>query len=143
MSRKQVVASICTPLLIINCLCLTNFDSNYLLPADLVADGTKHPCTPEKIKEKEQAGLVSDEKEKKQGDQGPSVEVKEEGSKDRADVKPSKEKLKAAETAADSKPPGDKYSPKVSLKKNYPLVNVLSYDLPYCRTLTVFGFSSN
>lgn len=51
-----------------------------------------------------------------EGDEGPSVEVKEQETKDGAEVKPSKEKLKAMETAADSKPPGDKYSPKVSLE---------------------------
>uniref|UniRef100_A0A3Q3Q4Z1 ubiquitinyl hydrolase 1 n=1 Tax=Monopterus albus TaxID=43700 RepID=A0A3Q3Q4Z1_MONAL len=43
---------------------------------------------------------------------GPSVEAKKEDSKEGADVKPSKEKLNAMETAADSKPSGDKYSPK-------------------------------
>ncbi|XP_056220193.1 ubiquitin carboxyl-terminal hydrolase BAP1 isoform X1 [Seriola aureovittata] len=87
----------------------------YALPSsiDLATDGTKRPCTPEKTKEKEQAGLVAGEKEGgKEGDEGPSVEVKEEESKDGAEVKPSKEKLNATETAADSKPPGDKYSPK-------------------------------
>ncbi|GAA6221871.1 ubiquitin carboxyl-terminal hydrolase BAP1 isoform X1 [Lates japonicus] len=83
----------------------------YTLPpsVDSAADGTKRPCTPEKTKEKEQVG----EKEGgNEGDEGPSAEVKEEDSKDGAEVKPSKEKLNAMETAADSKPPGDKYSPK-------------------------------
>ncbi|XP_042263393.1 ubiquitin carboxyl-terminal hydrolase BAP1 isoform X1 [Thunnus albacares] len=87
----------------------------YALPpsADLAADGTKQPCTPEKIKDKEQAGLAAAEKEGvNEGDEGPSVDVKEEESKDGAEVKPSKEKLNATETAADSKLPGDKYSPK-------------------------------
>lgn len=79
--------------------------------ADLASDGTKRPCTPEKIKDKVKAELSGGDKE---GDEGSSVVVKEEGSKDGADVKPSKEKLNAAEIAADSKPPGDKYSPKVS-----------------------------
>ncbi|KAJ4927566.1 hypothetical protein JOQ06_015291 [Pogonophryne albipinna] len=77
--------------------------------ADLASDGTKRPCTPEKIKDKVKAELSGGDKE---GDEGSSVVVKEEGSKDGADVKPSKEKLNAAEIAADSKPPGDKYSPK-------------------------------
>ncbi|XP_010795302.1 ubiquitin carboxyl-terminal hydrolase BAP1 [Notothenia coriiceps] len=77
--------------------------------ADLASDGTKRPCTPEKIKDKVKAELSAGDKE---GDEGSSVVVKEEGSKDGADVKPSKEKLNAAEIAADSKPPGDKYSPK-------------------------------
>ncbi|XP_040014816.1 ubiquitin carboxyl-terminal hydrolase BAP1 isoform X3 [Xiphias gladius] len=87
----------------------------YALPpsVDLAADGTKRPCTPEKTKEKERAGLVAGEREGgNEGDEGPSVEVKEEERKDGAEVKPSKEKLSAMETAVDSKPPGDKYSPK-------------------------------
>lgn len=42
------------------------------------------------------------------------MDVKEKESKDGAEVKPRKEKLNATETATDSKPPGDKYSPKVS-----------------------------
>lgn len=53
-----------------------------------------------------------------EGGEGPSVEVKEEESKAGAEVKPSKEKPNAMETAADSKPPGDKYSPKVSTEKS-------------------------
>uniref|UniRef100_A0A3Q3CR22 Ubiquitin carboxyl-terminal hydrolase n=1 Tax=Haplochromis burtoni TaxID=8153 RepID=A0A3Q3CR22_HAPBU len=49
----------------------------------------------------------------KGGDEGPSAEVKkEEGSTDGAEVKPGKEKLNTVETPADSKPLGDKYSPK-------------------------------
>lgn len=81
----------------------------------MAADGTKQPCTPEKIKDKEQAGLAAGEKEGvNEGDEGPSAEVKEEASKDGAEVRPSKEKLNAMETATDSKAPGDKYSPKVS-----------------------------
>lgn len=78
----------------------------------MAADGTKRPSTPEKLKDKEQA----DGKEGvKGGDEGPSAEVKkEEGSTDGAELKPGKEKLNTVETPADSKPPGDKYSPKVS-----------------------------
>lgn len=53
-----------------------------------------------------------------EGDEGPSVEVKKEESKPGAEVKPSKEKPNAMETAADSKTPGDKYSPKVSPEKS-------------------------
>nr|XP_019957061.1 PREDICTED: ubiquitin carboxyl-terminal hydrolase BAP1 isoform X1 [Paralichthys olivaceus] len=81
----------------------------YALPpsVDCAAEGTKQP---EKIKEEEKAGVVAGEKEGEK--QGPSVEVKEEVSKDGAEVKPSKEKLPATDTAAGSKPPGDKYSPK-------------------------------
>uniref|UniRef100_A0A3Q0SNP2 ubiquitinyl hydrolase 1 n=1 Tax=Amphilophus citrinellus TaxID=61819 RepID=A0A3Q0SNP2_AMPCI len=49
----------------------------------------------------------------KGGDEGPSAEVKkEEESTDGAEMKPGKEKLSTMETSADSKPPGDKYSPK-------------------------------
>lgn len=84
-----------------------------LPPSDCAADGTKQPCTLEKTKEEEQEELIAREKEgENKGDAGPSVELKEEESKDGAEVKPSKEKLTATETAAGSKPPGDKYSPK-------------------------------
>ncbi|XP_034441834.1 ubiquitin carboxyl-terminal hydrolase BAP1 isoform X2 [Hippoglossus hippoglossus] len=78
-----------------------------LPPSDCAAEGTKQP---EKIKEEEQAGVVAGEKEGEK--QGPSVKVKEEESKDGAEVKPSNEKLPATDTAAGSKPAGDKYSPK-------------------------------
>ncbi|XP_060898856.1 ubiquitin carboxyl-terminal hydrolase BAP1 isoform X2 [Labrus mixtus] len=83
---------------------------------DLAADGTKQTSVPEKIKDKVQAGLVAGAADEKQGvkeeEEGPSVEVKEEENKDGAEVKPCKEKLSAVEAAADSKPAGDKYSPK-------------------------------
>lgn len=78
---------------------------------DSAADGSKQPNSPEKAKDKEQAGVTAGEKD---GDEGPSAEVKEE-SKDGGEVTASEEKPNAVETAADSKPPGDKYSPKVSL----------------------------
>ncbi|XP_037108067.1 ubiquitin carboxyl-terminal hydrolase BAP1 [Syngnathus acus] len=82
-----------------------------LPPSDVALDAVKPPCSPEKIKDKDQVEKeTTDEKDK-----GPSVEVKkeeEEENKDGEDVKPSKEKLDAPEPAADSKPPGDKYSPK-------------------------------
>ena len=84
---------------------------------DSAADGTKQSCTPEKTKDKEQGGLTGGEKDGvSKGDEGPSVEVKEEESKDGAEVRSSEEKPNAMETAADTKPPGDKYSPKVSLR---------------------------
>ncbi|XP_045884722.1 ubiquitin carboxyl-terminal hydrolase BAP1 isoform X2 [Micropterus dolomieu] len=81
-----------------------------LPPSDLAADGTKQPCTSENAKDKEQARLEAGEKERV--NEGPSVEVKEEESKDGAEVRPSKEKPSTVETAADSKPPGEKYTPK-------------------------------
>ncbi|XP_026162516.1 ubiquitin carboxyl-terminal hydrolase BAP1 isoform X1 [Mastacembelus armatus] len=87
----------------------------YALPpaVDLAADGTKQSCTPEKIKENVQAANIAEEKEGvNEGDEGPSVAVKEEESKDGVEVKSSNEKPNVMETAADSKPPGDKYSPK-------------------------------
>ncbi|KAF7665476.1 hypothetical protein LDENG_00142650 [Lucifuga dentata] len=84
-----------------------------LPPSDVAADGTKQPCTTEKIKEKDQTAQPAGEKEGgNEGDEGTSVEVKIEENKDGADVKPNKEKLNAMETAGDNKPPGDKYSPK-------------------------------
>ncbi|XP_017290922.1 ubiquitin carboxyl-terminal hydrolase BAP1 isoform X2 [Kryptolebias marmoratus] len=76
---------------------------------DLSPEGTK-VCTPEKVKVKEKA----DEKDGvKEGHEGASVEVKkEEENKEGAEVKPGKEKLNVTESGADSKAPGDKYSPK-------------------------------
>ncbi|XP_071768775.1 ubiquitin carboxyl-terminal hydrolase BAP1 [Centroberyx gerrardi] len=87
----------------------------YALPpsGDVAADGTKRPCTPEKMKDKEQGGHLAGEREVvKEGNEGPSVEVKEEEGKDGAEVKPSKEKLNSMETAGGHKPSGEKYSPK-------------------------------
>uniref|UniRef100_UPI003AAA2978 ubiquitin carboxyl-terminal hydrolase BAP1 isoform X2 n=1 Tax=Centroberyx gerrardi TaxID=166262 RepID=UPI003AAA2978 len=84
-----------------------------LPPSDVAADGTKRPCTPEKMKDKEQGGHLAGEREVvKEGNEGPSVEVKEEEGKDGAEVKPSKEKLNSMETAGGHKPSGEKYSPK-------------------------------
>ncbi|XP_068171378.1 ubiquitin carboxyl-terminal hydrolase BAP1 isoform X2 [Antennarius striatus] len=84
-----------------------------LPPSDSAADGTKQPCTHEKTKDKEETSLVAGEKEGvNEGDEGPSVEVKEEEGKYGADLRGSKEKPIAVETTADSRPPGDKYSPK-------------------------------
>lgn len=84
----------------------------FIYTGDLAPEGTKRPCTPEKIKVKEQA----DEKDGiKEGDEGSSSDVKKEDeNKYGAEVKPGKEKLSVLESGADSKPPGDKYSPKVS-----------------------------
>ncbi|XP_071388217.1 ubiquitin carboxyl-terminal hydrolase BAP1 isoform X1 [Centroberyx affinis] len=87
----------------------------YALPpsGDAAADGTKRPCTPEKMKDKEQGGHLAGEREVvKEGNEGPSVEVKEEEGKDGSEVKPSKEKLNSVETAGGHKPSGEKYSPK-------------------------------
>ncbi|XP_071388218.1 ubiquitin carboxyl-terminal hydrolase BAP1 isoform X2 [Centroberyx affinis] len=84
-----------------------------LPPSDAAADGTKRPCTPEKMKDKEQGGHLAGEREVvKEGNEGPSVEVKEEEGKDGSEVKPSKEKLNSVETAGGHKPSGEKYSPK-------------------------------
>ncbi|XP_034549448.1 ubiquitin carboxyl-terminal hydrolase BAP1 isoform X3 [Notolabrus celidotus] len=58
------------------------------------------------------SGAAEEKEGVKEGEEGPSVEVKEEESKDGIEVKPSKEKLNTGEAAADSKPAGDKYSPK-------------------------------
>ncbi|XP_061583189.1 ubiquitin carboxyl-terminal hydrolase BAP1 isoform X2 [Cololabis saira] len=80
----------------------------YALPSsDLAADSTKRPCTPEKVKVKKEA----DEKDGiKEGDEGSSSEVKKEDeNKSRREAKPGKEKQ---ESGVDSKPHGDKYSPK-------------------------------
>lgn len=83
-----------------------------LPPSDSASDGAK-PSPGEKTKDKEQTGPAAGEKDRaNEGDEGTSVEVKQEESKDGAEATPSKEKPNAADTAADSKPPGDKYSPK-------------------------------
>lgn len=88
---------------------------------DLAADGMKQTTVSGKMKDKEQTGSVAAEEKEavKVGEEGASVEVKEEESKDGVEVKPNKEKLSAVEAAADSKPAGDKYSPKVSLSPSY------------------------
>ncbi|XP_077582037.1 ubiquitin carboxyl-terminal hydrolase BAP1 [Stigmatopora nigra] len=83
----------------------------YSLPgsADLAADAVKLPCSPEKVKEQ------ADKEETNEKDKEPAVEVKKEEQKeedDGQDVKPHKEKLDVLEAPVDSKPPGDKYSPK-------------------------------
>ncbi|KAF7207822.1 ubiquitin carboxyl-terminal hydrolase BAP1 [Nothobranchius furzeri] len=94
-----------------------------LLPSgDSAPEGTK-VFTPEKIKVKEEA----DEKEGiKEGDEGPSVEVKkEEGNKEGAEGKPGKKKLSVTDSGADSKPSGDKYSPKELLA----LLNCVEADI--------------
>ncbi|XP_007552163.1 PREDICTED: ubiquitin carboxyl-terminal hydrolase BAP1 [Poecilia mexicana] len=80
-----------------------------LPPSGDSAEGTKL-CTPEKVKLK----VKEDEKDAiKEGDEGPSVAVKKEDeNEDGAELKPGKEKLNVTESGADSKPPGDKYSPK-------------------------------
>lgn len=83
---------------------------------ELTADCAKQLCTLEKTKDKGKASLVAKEKEGvNEGDEGPSVEVKEEESKEEAEVDSSKETPSSLEPV-DSKPPGDKYSPKVRLR---------------------------
>ncbi|XP_028303912.1 ubiquitin carboxyl-terminal hydrolase BAP1 isoform X2 [Gouania willdenowi] len=77
---------------------------------DLAADATKTLSTPEKKKEKEKA---DESKKVNEGGEGESVEVKkEEENKDEVEVKPNKEKLHTVESTAETKSPGDKYSPK-------------------------------
>lgn len=80
-------------------------------PVDSAADGTKFPCNPEKAKDGEKASQSRDKEAGNDGDEGPSAVVKEEESKDGAESA-SKEAAADMETAADNKPPGDKYSPK-------------------------------
>lgn len=60
------------------------------------------------------------------GDEGPSAAVKEEEGKDGAAEAASKEAAADMETA-DNKPPGDKYSPKVRVRKQLP-----DFPLPSC-----------
>uniref|UniRef100_A0A3P9K329 ubiquitinyl hydrolase 1 n=1 Tax=Oryzias latipes TaxID=8090 RepID=A0A3P9K329_ORYLA len=64
------------------------------------------PCTSEK-------GKVAEKEATKEGGGGSSAEVKKEDEgKCGADVKPGKERLSAADSSSESKPPGDRYSPK-------------------------------
>ncbi|XP_011473007.1 ubiquitin carboxyl-terminal hydrolase BAP1 [Oryzias latipes] len=75
-------------------------------PGDLAAENTKQPCTSEK-------GKVAEKEATKEGGDGSSAEVKKEDEgKCGADVKPGKERLNAADSSSESKPPGDRYSPK-------------------------------
>lgn len=83
---------------------------------ELTADCAKQLCTLEKTKDKGKASLIPKEKEGvNEGDEGPSVELKEEESKEGAEVDSSKETPSSLELV-DIKPPGDKYSPKVRLR---------------------------
>lgn len=75
-------------------------------PLDVAADGSKQPCTPEK---NEKGSNLPVEGLKEEGKEGPSVEVKEEENGGAAEVKP---KVQMMETTEDSKPAGEKYSPK-------------------------------
>lgn len=90
---------------------------NCLLSAvDSTADGTKLPRSPDKAKDDEKASQARDKEVCNDGDEGPSAVVKEEDSKDGAAEAASKETAADMETT-DNKPPGDKYSPKVSVRK--------------------------
>lgn len=104
----------------------------------MAADGTKLPCTPEKTKDKEKASQAREKEAENEGDEGPSVEVKEEQSKDGAEGNSSKETPGDMETAADSKPPGDKYSPKVSLKRHLVLKCTIVRSL-LCKSVLLFS----
>lgn len=98
-------------------LLILSFFFYIFCPVDLTADCTKQLCTLEKTKDKGKASLIPKEKEGvNEGDEGPSVEVKEEESKESAEVDSSKETPISLVELVDSKPPGDKYSPKVRLK---------------------------
>lgn len=92
------------------------FNRAPLSAVDSAADGTKLPCNPEKAKDGEKASQARDKEAGNDGDEGPSAVVKEEESKDGAESA-SKEAAADMETTADNKPPGDKYSPKVSVRK--------------------------
>lgn len=82
------------------------------------------------------------------GDEGPSAVVKEEESKDGAESA-SKEAAADMEAAAENKPPGDKYSPKVSVRKRPAKCSVilsllcksLSHSSPTSSPLALFGSS--
>ncbi|XP_041744537.1 ubiquitin carboxyl-terminal hydrolase BAP1 [Coregonus clupeaformis] len=85
----------------------------YAVPPPADPEGSKREKSgaPEKVKDKEQGSNPAGKGEglKEEGKEGPSVEVKEEESKD---VKPSKGKVISTETVGSNKPSGEKYSPK-------------------------------
>lgn len=124
------------------------FNRSPLSAVDSTADGTKLPCNPEKAKDGEKASQARDKEAGNDGDEGPSAVVKEEESKDGAESA-SKEAAADMETAADNKPPGDKYSPKVSVRKRPVKCSIvlsllcksLSHFPPTCSPLVLFGSS--
>lgn len=124
------------------------FDCSSLSAVDSAADGTKLPCNPEKAKDGEKASQARDKETGNDGDEGPSAVVKEEESKDGAESA-CKEAAADMETAADNKPPGDKYSPKVSVRKRPVKCSVvlsllcksLSHSPPTSSPLALFGSS--
>lgn len=61
-------------------------------------------------KKKEEASGPGGEEEVKEG---PSVEMKAEDVKESVDVKPEKENLPTTDVENSTKPPGEKYTPKV------------------------------
>lgn len=65
----------------------------------------------EKTEKEEVSGATGEEEVK----EGPSVEVKQEDIKEPADIKPDTENLTAVEPESNSKPAGEKYTPKVRL----------------------------
>lgn len=106
---------------------------------DSAADGIKLPRSPDKAKDDEKASQARDKEACNDGDEGPSAAVKEEEGKDGAAEAASKEAAADMETA-DNKPPGDKYSPKVSARKRPVSCSIvlsllcksLSHSLPTC-----------
>lgn len=65
-------------------------------------------------KEKEEMTGPGGEEEVKEG---PSVEMKQEDVKESVDVKPDKENLPSTNAETSTKPPGEKYTPKVRHQK--------------------------
>lgn len=110
------------------------FNCYPLSAVDSAADGIKLPRSPDKAKDDEKASQAKDKEVCNDGDEGPSAVVKEEESKDGAAEPVSKEAAADMETA-DNKLPGDKYSPKVRVRKRPVLCKSLAHSLPTCSLL--------
>lgn len=80
----------------------------YSLPPTETLEGLKKEGGVEKMKKEEVPGAAGEEEVK----EGPSVEVKQEDIKEPVDVKPDIENLPAVEPESNSKPAGEKYTPK-------------------------------
>lgn len=72
-------------------------------------EGLKKAGGVEKKEKEETTGQGGEEEVK----EGPSVEMKQEDVKESVDVKPEKENLPSTNAETSTKPPGEKYTPKV------------------------------
>ncbi|XP_051551105.1 ubiquitin carboxyl-terminal hydrolase BAP1 isoform X2 [Myxocyprinus asiaticus] len=105
----------------------------------LQEDGVMYAMTPtETSNEKKVGGVEKKEKEEATGPgggeqevkEGPSVDIKQEHIKDALDVKPDKENLPSTESEINTKPAGEKYTPKELLALlKYVEADITNYEL--------------